>query len=68
MAAFPAPVSHTRERFRLWRWSDVLAWAGTGRDDEPAAANLIAAVNAALEQRGAPGLILPLEGLRLGGL
>lgn len=46
---FPAPVSHTRRRSRLWRWADVLAWTGQADPDELAAAQFIAAINAALE-------------------
>ncbi len=48
---FPAPISHTKGRFRLWRWSDVLAWLGQADESELARARLIAAVNAALELR-----------------
>lgn len=47
---FPAPVSHLRKRTRLWRWSDVAAWA----DVDPSTvtqARLIAALNATLELR-----------------
>ena len=47
---FPAPVSHLRARNRLWRWSDIAAWAGANAD-ELARARLIAALNAALELR-----------------
>ncbi len=50
---FPAPVSHLRYRNRLWRWSDVAAWAGESEADDLAKARLIAAVNAALELRTA---------------
>lgn len=53
---FPTPVSHARTRNRLWRWSDVAAWAGT----DPGAmeqARIVAALNAALElRRRTPGL------------
>lgn len=52
---FPAPVSHLRTRNRLWRWSDVAAWAGVATPEQAAAAKLIAAVNAALELRHAMG-------------
>jgi len=48
---FPPPVSHLRSRNRLWRWSDVAAWAGEANDEDRAKARLIAAVNAALELR-----------------
>jgi len=49
---FPAPVSHLRSRNRLWRWSDVAAWAGTDLA-LVTQARLIAAINAALELRKA---------------
>ncbi len=41
---FPVPISHLRVRNRLWRWSDVAAWAGGD-----ASMITIAALNAALE-------------------
>ena len=50
---FPAPVSHLQSRNRLWRWSDVAAWAGETNAQELAEARLIAAANAALELRAA---------------
>ena len=49
--SFPSPVSHARDRNRLWRWTDVLAWAG----QEPADAHLVAATNAALQLREQAG-------------
>ncbi len=48
---FPAPASHLRSRSRLWRWSEVAAWAGLGSADDRHAARLIATLNAALELR-----------------
>ncbi|HTE84639.1 MAG TPA: hypothetical protein VK821_07885 [Dehalococcoidia bacterium] len=45
---FPAPISHIRRRTRLWRWSDVAAWAGVDPETD---AQLVAALNAALELR-----------------
>lgn len=48
---FPAPVSHLRSRFRLWRWSDVAEWAGAVSDEERQRARLVASINAALELR-----------------
>jgi len=45
---FPVPASHLRARGRLWRWADVLGWAGAS-DNDREAAQLVAAVNAALE-------------------
>ncbi len=54
---FPAPVSHLRSRNRLWRWSDVAAWAGEMNTQDRAEARLIAAANASLDLRAAtPGL------------
>jgi hypothetical protein len=51
-ADFPMPFSHSRERNRLWRWTDVLAWAdshGLVQSVDLASARTVAAVNAALE-------------------
>lgn len=50
---FPAPASHLRSRNRLWRWSDVAAWAGETNAQDLAKARLIAAANAALDLRAA---------------
>jgi len=54
IGSFPAPASHIRQKNRLWRWSEVAAWAG---DDSPsvAQARVIAAWNAALELRSVAG-------------
>lgn len=49
---FPPPVSHLRSRGRLWRWSEVAAWAGIDAS-LVTEARLIAACNAALELRSA---------------
>lgn len=46
---FPAPVSHTQRRNRLWRWSDVVAWSNPDDADAIAMARLVAAVNAKLQ-------------------
>ena len=48
---FPPPVSHVRDRFRLWRWSDVAEWAGQVSLEERQRAKFVAALNAALELR-----------------
>lgn len=48
---FPAPVSHLRSRFRLWRWSDVAAWAGVTGVEERDRARFVAVLNAGLEMR-----------------
>ena len=48
---FPAPVSHLRTRNRLWRWSEVAAWAGTTDVVTQMQARTVAALNAALELR-----------------
>lgn len=59
---FPRPVSHLKARTRLWRWSEVAAWAQ--RHDQPidlTAATAIAAINAALTLRKALGELAPTE-------
>ena len=54
---FPAPMSHLRDRNRLWRWASVLAWwkstNGEPLGDEPAYedAVFIAALNSGLDWR-----------------
>lgn len=48
---FPPPVSHLRERNRLWRWSDVAEWLGQTESEELQDALFVAALNAALELR-----------------
>ncbi len=48
---FPSAVSHLRSRNRLWRWSDVAAWAGRLTPEQEHEARLLATVNAALELR-----------------
>jgi len=48
---FPSPISHARSRQRLWRWSEIAAWAGTVDNDQRHRARLVATVNAALEYR-----------------
>ena len=48
---FPPPISHSRERSRLWRWTDVTEWLGGIEPEEREAARFTAAVNAALELR-----------------
>jgi hypothetical protein len=51
-SGFPTPVVR-RRRGQLWRWSEVAAWANEhlGTDFDPHEADLIAAINAALEVR-----------------
>jgi hypothetical protein len=49
--AFPAPVSHMRTRNRLWRWTEIAAWAGQASPEELHAAFVLAAANAVLELR-----------------
>jgi hypothetical protein len=48
---FPRPISHNRERGRLWRWSDVADWFGDLDSKQREAAHFTAAINAALELR-----------------
>ncbi|MBJ7610547.1 MAG: hypothetical protein JF887_14135 [Candidatus Dormibacteraeota bacterium] len=55
---FPSPVSHLRARNRLWRWSEVAAWAGAAGSPPADDARIIAALNAALELRAASPLLL----------
>jgi len=61
---FPSPISHLRSRNRLWRWSDVAAWAQLEDVDALESAKLIAAVNAALELRSSTRL-LPTDARKL---
>lgn len=61
---FPAPVSHLRARSRLWRWSEVAAWAEKMISaDAPGTREslFIAAVNAALALRDSAMALLPAE-------
>ena len=44
---------HVRTRNRLWRWSEVAAWAGVVDPSVLEGARVIAALNAALELRSA---------------
>lgn len=48
---FPTPVSHARQRNRLWRWSEVARWTGYADNAELERARIVAATNAALELR-----------------
>jgi hypothetical protein len=48
---FPPPISHGRERGRLWRWSDVADWLDKVEPEEREAAHFVAAVNGVLELR-----------------
>jgi hypothetical protein len=52
---FPPPISHGRERGRLWRWSDVVDWLEKLEPEQREAAHFISAVNAALELRHSEG-------------
>jgi predicted DNA-binding transcriptional regulator AlpA len=59
---FPRPMSHFRARTRLWRWSEVAAWAQ--RHDQPIdihSASAIAAINSALNLRKTLGDLTPAE-------
>lgn len=59
---FPPPVSHLKARSRLWRWSEVAAWAeklpASVRSRDPF---LVAAINAALALRESASKLLPEE-------
>ncbi len=49
---FPAPASHLKAKSRLWRWSEVSAWANEiSSQIDSHAAMVIAAINAALTLR-----------------
>ena len=51
---FPAPVTHPRARYRLWRWADVDRWLErqVGEDAlETREEHLLSAINACLELR-----------------
>lgn len=48
---FPSAVTHMRSRNRLWRWSDVAAWAKRLAPEQEHEARLLATINAALELR-----------------
>jgi hypothetical protein len=43
---FPAPISHSRDRGRLWRWSDVAEWLGALDPKERETAHFVTAANA----------------------
>lgn len=50
-------MSHSRERGRLWRWSDVADWLGQLDPEQRESAHFVAALNAALElRRQAPAM------------
>ena len=48
---FPAPISHSRDRGRLWRWSDVAEWLDALDPEEREAARFVTAANAVFEFR-----------------
>ena len=60
---FPAPVSHLKARSRLWRWSEVAAWAEkvSTNAEEHRESLFIAAVNAALTLRDSAMALMPEE-------
>jgi predicted DNA-binding transcriptional regulator AlpA len=59
---FPAPVSHLKARSRLWRWSEVAAWAHHhDQQVDPGTASAIAAINAALTLRETVRDLAPAE-------
>ena len=62
LGGFPPPFSHLKARSRLWRWSEVAAWAKR-RDQrvDPGAAAAIAAINAALTLRDTAAELAPAE-------
>lgn len=59
---FPPPSSHLKARSRLWRWSEVAAWARHHDVEvQPDAAALVAALNAALVLRETSEQLTPSE-------
>jgi predicted DNA-binding transcriptional regulator AlpA len=59
---FPPPFSHLKARSRLWRWSEVAAWAKRyDQRVDPGAAAAIAAINAALTLRDTAAELAPAE-------
>jgi hypothetical protein len=48
---FPPPISHGRDRGRLWHWSDVSAWIEELDAQDQEVAHFVAATNSALEMR-----------------
>lgn len=58
---FPAPMSHLQKRNRLWRWSEVAAWADPADVEAIATARLVAAINAKLALRGLEPNLKPAD-------
>ncbi len=57
---FPPPVSHLKARSRLWRWSEVAAWAEQlAQPFDHRAAVLVATINAALTLRANAARLAP---------
>ncbi len=57
---FPPPVSHLKARSRLWRWSEVAAWAEQlPQPFDHRAAVLVATINAALTLRANAARLAP---------
>ena len=57
LGGVPRPMSHSRERGRLWRWSDVADWLGQLDPEQRESAHFVAALNAALGlRRQAPAM------------
>ena len=50
---FPPPVSHYTARTKLWRWTDIAAWAGLDEAARSRGRDTVA-TNAALELRNTP--------------
>jgi predicted DNA-binding transcriptional regulator AlpA len=65
---FPPPVSHLRSRTRLWRWSDVAAWAKQLTPEQEHEARLLATANAVLELRNQGRTLPEKERQALGAL
>lgn len=61
---FPAPVTDPRDRYRLWRSSDVQEWfaAHYGEESVCPEAKVLAGINAELERRRTAGGVMPKAG------
>ena len=57
----PSPVADPRDRYRLWRSSEVQQWFAEhyGEESVCADAHTVAAINAELELRGSAEAMLP---------
>jgi len=61
-------VSHLRTGNRLWRWTDLAAWAARPTPEQEHDAHLFAAINAALELHHQARTLPDSERQAVGGL